>query len=264
MGYLPAMTPLLWPLGLLIGIALGLLGGGGAILAVPTLTYVAGLDPKVAIATSLPVIGIGSLVGAVRHWRAGYVRLAAAGSFGLVAMLGAFAGARVSDLLDGRVQLVVLGAAMLAAAVSMLRSRQPVPDAATVPPRIGPLFLGTAFGVGLLTGVAGVGGGFMIVPALTLLARLPMREAVGTSLVVIAMNAAAGFAGYVGRVALPLPLAAGFTVVIVAGAIAGARLAELVPQQLLRRLFALFLIVLGLFILWTNRGIFVASGMTPP
>lgn len=256
------MPAILWPLGLVIGVALGLLGGGGSILAVPTLAYVAGLDAKVAIATSLPVVGLGSLVGATRHWRAGHVRVATAASFGLVAMIGAFVGARFSDLLDGRVQLFVLGVAMLAAAAVMLRDRRPEPVVGDPRPHPFPLFA-TALGVGLLTGIAGVGGGFMIVPALAILARIPMREAIGTSLVVIAMNAAAGFAGYVGRVAIPMRLTVLFTVVVVAGAVAGARLAERVPQKTLRRLFAGLLVLLGCFILWSNRTIFLTTGAPP-
>ena len=238
----------------LIGLTLGLLGGGGSILTVPVLVYVLGFGAKSAIAMSLPVVGITSLVGAALHWRLGNVRVRTALTVGALAMVGAFAGARLSVLLSGTAQLVLLAGVMLAAAVSMLRgaNRHAVPAAAGSA-RLA-LLVPAALGVGLLTGVVGIGGGFLIVPALVLLARVPMREAVGTSLLVIAMNSASGFAGYFGTVALDWRFLAAFTAVAVAGTLAGTALVTRMPQAALKRGFAFFLLAMGGFVLYMNRG----------
>jgi uncharacterized protein len=250
------------PLGLalaaLIGLSLGLLGGGGSILTVPVLVYVLGVAAKPAIAMSLPVVGITSLVGAALHWRLGNVRVGTALTFGSLAMAGAFAGAKLAVFLRGAVQLALLAVVMLAAAASMLRGTRGEADAGA-PPRPA-LLVPVALGVGVLTGLVGIGGGFLVVPALVLLARVPMREAVGTSLLVIAMNSASGFAGYLGSVDLDWGFLAGFTAAAVVGALVGTALAARVPQATLRRAFALFLLVMGGFVLYRNRDAFAGRG----
>jgi uncharacterized membrane protein YfcA len=240
----------------LIGLSLGLLGGGGSILTVPVLVYVLGFAAKPAIAMSLPVVGITSLVGAALHWRLGNVRVPTALTFGVVAMIGAFAGAKLAVLVSGTAQLALLAVVMLAAAGSMLRGNRGVGDAApAAPPRLA-LLVPVALGVGVLTGLVGIGGGFLVVPALVLLARVPMRQAVGTSLLVIAMNSASGFAGYLGTVDIDWRFLAGFTAAAVAGALAGTALAARVPQVTLKRTFAVFLLVMGGFVLYKNRDAF--------
>lgn len=243
-----------------VGLSLGLLGGGGSILTVPVLVYVLGVAAKPAIAMSLPIVGITSLAGAAMHGRRGNVRWATATVFGVAAMAGAYAGARLSVLLTGTAQLVLLALVMFAAGVSMLRgTTTAVPDDA--PPKAPRLtmLLPVALGVGALTGLVGIGGGFLVVPALVLIAGVPMREAVGTSLVVIAMNSAAGFVGYLGTVTLDWRLLTGFTVSAVLGALAGTALASRVAQAALRRAFALFLLVVGSFVLYQNRGVVHAA-----
>ncbi len=259
------MVALGYMLAALVGLSLGLMGGGGSILTVPIFVYVLGYEPKLAIAMSLPVIGITSLAGAVGHWKAGNVNLRAATTFGVIAMIGAFAGARLAALIDGRVQLALLATVMLAAAVMMFRSARRVPDAAS-PDAASPaettrampigLLLPVALAVGVLTGVVGIGGGFLVVPALVLLARAPMKQAVGTSLLVIAMNAASGFAGYVGQLPMPWTFMAAFTAVAVAGIVAGTALVRYVSQRALKQAFAVFLLVMGTFILYKNRHVF--------
>ena len=249
-------------LALLIGLSLGLLGGGGSILTVPVLVYVLGFAAKPAIAMSLPVVGITSLIGAAVHWRLGNVRVATALLFGVLAMGGAFAGAKLAVFLSGAVQLVILAVVMLAAAGSMLRGRArgtPEPGEVTsTAPRLG-LIVPVALGVGVLTGLVGIGGGFLVVPALVILGRVPMREAVGTSLLVIAMNSASGFAGYLGTVELDWSFLTGFTAAAVAGALAGTVLAAHVPQAALKRAFGVFLLVMGGFVLFRNRDVFTTS-----
>jgi len=239
-----------------IGLSLGLLGGGGSILTVPVLVYVLGYAAKPAIAMSLPIVGITSLIGAALHWRRGNVRVGMAFTFGVFAMIGAFVGAKLSALLSGGVQLALLALVMSAAAASMLRSRNDLGSSASWHPG---LLILVAFGVGVLTGLVGIGGGFLVVPALVLLAHVPMRQAVGTSLLVISMNAASGFAGYVGAVAVDWTFLARFTAATVAGALAGTALVSRVPQSALKRGFAVFLFAVGGFVLYMNRDVFHAG-----
>ena len=250
----------------LIGLSLGLLGGGGSILTVPVLVYVLGIAAKPAIAMSLPVVGVTSLVSAALHWRFGNVRVRTAIPFGLLAMAGAFAGAKLSVLMSGTAQLALLAVVMLAAAGSMLRGGAVRAGGKPAPaPRLA-LIVPVALGVGVLTGLVGIGGGFLVVPALVLLAGVPMKEAVGTSLLVIAMNSVSGFAGYLGTVTLDWGFLAGFTAVAVVGALAGTALVARVPQATLKRVFALFLLVMGAFVLYQNRDAFtgVAGAASTP
>ena len=262
------MEVLGFALAALIGLSLGIMGGGGSILTVPIFVYVLGFDPKLAIAMSLPVVGGTSLIGALGHWKAGNVNLRTATLFGAIAMVGAYAGARLAVFLTGAMQLALLAIVMLVAAVSMLRSARRDPAVGTVAdaPK-GSMALGlllpVAIAVGLLTGVVGIGGGFLVVPALVILARVPMKQAVGTSLLVIAMNSVSGFAGYMGRVQVPWGFMAAFTAVAAVGILAGTYLVRFVSQRALKRAFAAFLLLMGAFILYKNRDAFRPSGTAP-
>lgn len=263
-------------LSLLIGSLLGLLGGGGSILAVPILVYVVGLDPKLAIAVSLGVVGIASLVGTFTHIRAGNVDFRTALLFTGGSAIGAFGGARLSNLVDGRVQLLVFAAMMLIVAVSMLRGKrtsvETVEGAHDVrwTRRAIILTLIRGLGVGLLTGFVGVGGGFMIVPTLVLLANMPMKRAVGTSLMVITINSAAGFIGYLTQPAIIEQLRVGtiggyplitylllFTAIAIAGVFAGTRIGRNLKAETLRRSFAFALVAVSILILIQNSGRFI-------
>jgi uncharacterized membrane protein YfcA len=251
----------------LIGLSLGLLGGGGSILTVPVFVYLLGFEAKEAIAASLAVVGITSLFGSAGHWRAGNVNLRVAAVFGAVAMTGSYLGARLAVFFSGAAQLTLFAGVMLLAAYFMLRPREvhPADGGAEAGVREMPLLLIGAAGiaVGVLTGLVGVGGGFLVVPALVLLGRLPMKEAVGTSLLVIAMNSAAGFAGYRGQVGVRWEFLALFTAVAIAGILLGTHLVRRVPQHALRRAFGVFLLVMGGFVLYQNRGFLVpGSGTT--
>ena len=249
------LTALGLALAAIIGVSLGLLGAGGSILTVPVFVYILGYDPKRAIAMSLLVVGATSLLGAVSHWRAGHVRLRVAATFGAVAMVGSYLGARLSALVSGTTQLLVFGAVMVLAAAFMLRADgagEELPTVAEAAAPI-PLLLLVAAGVGLLTGMVGIGGGFLIVPALALAARLPMRHAIGTSLLVIALNAFTGFAGYIGQVDVAWPVVIAFTAVAIGGVFAGSSVARFVSPAALRKGFAVFLVAMGLFILYQNR-----------
>jgi uncharacterized membrane protein YfcA len=251
-------------LGLLMGLALGLLGGGGSILTVPIFVYVLGFEAKPAIAMSLAVVGATALVGAAGHWRAGNVHLRVALVFGLVAMAGTYLGARLAVLFSGAAQLVLFAVVMIAAAVFMLRGSIPGVRVGrtheTGPPRVPVLLIVLeGFAVGVLTGLVGVGGGFLIVPALVLLARLPMKLAVGTSLAVIALKSVSGFIGYLGQVEIAWAFMAGFTGISILGIVVGTHLVKYVPQRSLRRAFAIFVLIMGIAILYGNRGVVLGT-----
>jgi hypothetical protein len=236
-----------YALAVLIGVSLGLLGGGGAILTVPALVYVMGMDVKQAVPTSLVIVGLTAFTGMLRHRSAGTVDVRAAVTFGPAAILGSLIGTRAALLVASEVQLVVFGVILLAAATMMLRPRREALHPAR--PRGLPLIVVIGTGVGFLTGFIGVGGGFMYVPALALLAGLDMKKAVGTSLALIAMSSAAGVGGYLGHVEFDWLLVGIFTGLAFAGVQIGSALVPKVSQERLRRWFAVLLLVMGVVVL---------------
>lgn len=236
-------------LAVVIGISLGLLGGGGSILAVPLLIYVTGLPTKEAVATSLLVVGITSAVAVVSHARAGRVRWRTGVLFGLAGMVGAYTGGRVGVFIPDAILLAVFALLMLGAAAAMIRGRQSTagPPVSHKLPVLRVVLDGVV--VGLVTGLVGVGGGFLVVPALTLLGGLAMPVAVGTSLLVIAMKSAAGLAGYLVNVDIDWGLAALVTGAAVAGSLVGGRLTDRIHEAVLRKSFGGFVLVMGLVVL---------------
>lgn len=247
-------------LGGVIGLALGLLGGGGSILTVPIFVYLLHFAAKDAIAMSLAVVGLTSAVGVAGHWRAGNVNFRVGAAFGAVAMVGTYVGARLAVFVSGAAQLAVFALVMFAAAVFMFRGRHSsethLSHERKQPPMLALILY--AISVGLLTGLVGVGGGFLIVPALVML-DVPMREAVGTSLAVIAVNCVVGFAGYLGHAAIDWR-AVGLVAAGTAPGIAlGVGLHRRVPQAVLRRGFSVFLVLIAAFILYQNAGTILAT-----
>ena len=230
-----------------VGISLGLLGGGGSILTVPLLTYVAGLDAKHAIAMSLLVVGVTSSIGAIPHARAGRVRWPVAAVFGVAAMSGAYAGGRLARFIPGTVLLVAFAIVMIVAGVAMLRARKDTGSADRPLPVLKILSLGA--GVGVVSGLVGAGGGFLLVPALSLLAGLPMPTAVGTSLVVIAVQSYAGLAGHIATENIDWSLAAMVTAAAVAGALIGGRLIRWVDPSTLRQAFGWLVLLMASLVL---------------
>lgn len=218
-----------------VGISLGLLGGGGSILMVPLLTYVAGVDPRHAITVSLLVVGVTSAIGATTHARAGRIRWQVAALFGGAAMTGAYAGGRLARFVPASVLLIAFALIMVAAGVAMLRGRKECADPCRSVPVVKVVLLGA--GVGVVSGLVGAGGGFLLVPALALFAGLPMPTAVGTSLVVIALQSFAGLAGHLATEQIDWRLAAMVTAAAVAGALAGGRLVRSVDPAALRGAF---------------------------
>lgn len=236
-------------LAVLIGVSLGLLGGGGSILAVPLLVYVADLPAKEAIATSLLVVGATSAVGVMPHARAHRVRWRTGLIFGFAGMTGAYAGGRLAEFIPAGFLLTGFAVMMLATAIAMIRGRRDA-EGRPVPHEL-PVLRVVLDGVvvGLVTGLVGAGGGFLVVPALALLGGLPMPVAVGTSLVVIAMKSFAGLAGYLSSVSINWGLAAAVTVAAIAGSLVGGRLAGRIPADILRKAFGWFVVVMGVFVL---------------
>ncbi|MFP2926730.1 sulfite exporter TauE/SafE family protein [Pyxidicoccus sp. 3LG] len=233
----------------MVGVLLGLLGGGGSILTVPLLVYVLGVEPRTAIAMSLVVVGVTSASGALFHARAGRVRWRTALVFGGGGMTGAFLGGRLNPLIPSTALLLLFAGVMVAASVAMLRRRETSPSPASEPEAL-PVGRVLAQGVvvGLLSGLVGAGGGFLIVPALVL-AGLPTPMAAATSLVVIALQCAAGFMGHLGHVHLPWALTGAVLLAAMTGSLVGGRLASHVSPALLRRGFAGFVLATAAFLL---------------
>lgn len=236
-------------LSLLIGVSLGLLGGGGSILTTPILIYALGVETKPAIATSLIVVGVTSLAAVVQHARAGNVVWKTGLVFGAAGMAGAYLGGYAAAWVPETILLGLFGLMMLATAFAMFRGRKdPGPQAEHGDH---PLWKIVAEGivVGVVTGLVGAGGGFLVVPALALMGGLPMKKAVGTSLLVIALKSFAGYAGHAAHVEIDLQLAAIVSTAAVAGSFLGSVLANVVPPDLLRRGFAGFVLVMAVFVL---------------
>src|SRR5512133_34921 len=233
-----------------IGLALGLLGGGGSVLAVPLLIYVAGLSDKAAIATSLVVVSGTSIVAASSHALAHNVNWRGALLFAPAAMLGAYAGGRLAVYLPGSLLIGLFSIMMVLTAWAMWRGRRDdgAPRAAHKNSawRMTPLGLT----VGTVTGLVGAGGGFLVVPALALGVGMPMRLAIGTSLVVIAANSAAALLGYASHVSIDVQLAAVITLTASIGAIIGSKSAKFISTLALRRGFAVLVLMMGLLLLW--------------
>jgi len=244
------MIALTIALAVIVGISLGLLGGGGSILTVPLLAYVAGLEAKQAIATSLLVVGVTAAVGAITHARAGRVRWRIAVLFGSAAMAGAYGGGLLAQFIPGTVLMVAFAAIMIVAAIAMLRGRKNNDAAAGTGQQLPVLKIAVmGVGVGMLSGLVGAGGGFLLVPALVLLAGLPMPAAVGTSLVVIAMQSFAGLAGHLASDPIDWRLAGMVTAAAVIGGLIGGRLTALVDPDALRKLFGWFVLLMASVIL---------------
>jgi len=240
-----------------VGLALGLLGSGGSILTVPVLIYGLGMPEKMAIASSLAIVGAIALFGAVLQARSGHVVWRCIAAFGLPGFVGAAGGGIVAAYIPGSVQLLVFGVTLLAAAVTMLRGV----DEATGGPACAPLprIAGAGLGIGALTAIIGVGGGFLLVPALARFGRLALPYAIGTSLALIALNALTGLAGQ----ALgpgPLPTDPGaiavFTGVGIGGLLVGQHWCNRLPRHTLRRGFVVLLIAIAAYTFW--HALFVA------
>lgn len=235
-----------------IGLSLGLIGGGGSILTVPILVYFLDVQPHEAVGMSLAVVGATSLFGSYLHYRRDNVNVTSGLIFGGAGAAGALLGSPLTKLLSPTALLLIFGILMFVVAVSMLWRKKHAADEMQHKPHhpIQAVFAG--LGVGFLTGFLGVGGGFLIVPALVFFGGLAMKKAIGTSLFVIFLNCVAGLVGHVSQNAFDWTLTSVVMILAVGGAIGGTILSHRIEAQRLQRMFAVLVLGVGLFLVVKN------------
>ncbi len=248
---------------LFIGIVLGLIGGGGSILTVPVLVYLLFVNPITATAYSLFVVGVSALVGAISNIKKGLVDFKTALVFSIPAFIAVYITRRylvpaIPDSLfvvnDFEVTknigiMVFFAIIMLAASISMIRNKTPDPDAHTIVTYNYPLILVEGFVVGILTGIVGAGGGFLIIPALVLLAKLPMKKAVATSLLIIAVKSLIGFIGDIETLDIEWNFLLLFTGISVVGMFVGIWLNRFIDGKKLKNGFGWFVLIMAIYII---------------
>ncbi|MES2094412.1 MAG: sulfite exporter TauE/SafE family protein [Actinomycetota bacterium] len=242
------MTAIL--LGLVIGAVLGLVGAGGSIIAVPALIYGVGMNPAQAIPASLIIVGLGALTALLPRIRQG-IDWATAAAVGAAGIPASWLGTAVNRMADPNVLMLIFAALMVTAAVLMLTAQR----RGTALPSVRRGFrshasraLGVGALVGFLTGLLGVGGGFIIVPALTLLLGLEMSTSVGTSLVIIVINSVAGFSAHIQNLTLNWPIVLTFAASAIVGSLIAARLATRLPDMQIRVAFAITVLLVAAFV----------------
>ncbi|MDN3656514.1 sulfite exporter TauE/SafE family protein [Ferruginibacter paludis] len=250
----------------LVGISLGLIGGGGSILTVPILVYAMGVNPLLATSYSLFIVGTTSIAGAANNYRRGFVDVKTALLFGLSSITTVFVTRKIilpaiPEVLFSNQQIhftqsmaimVLFAVLMLSASIAMIKNkanetRLVTADAAEPVPLIKLLLFGVA--VGLTTGLLGAGGGFLLIPALVLLLRMPMKKAVGTSLLIIALNSLIGFTGDIGHFNIDWHFLITLTLIAVAGIFTGGILAKKIDGVKLKKAFGWFVLLMGIYIL---------------
>lgn len=242
--------------GALVGLVLGLVGGGGSILAVPLLVYVVGVaSPHVAIGTGAIAVSLSALGNVVGHARAGNVKWRCAGVFASAGVVGAVAGSIIAKSIDGQKLLALFGVLMVVVGLAMLRKRSEASNSdvqlsKTTARELVPLLVGIGFSVGLLSGFFGIGGGFLIVPGLMLATGMPLTMAIGTSLVAVAAFGAATAASYAVSGLIDWPIAGIFVLGGLAGGLAGVVLGKILAarKQVLNVVFAGLTVAVGFYV----------------
>jgi hypothetical protein len=238
-------------LAVLVGLSLGLLGGGGSILTVPILHYVMGMGAQEAIASSLVVVALTSLVGLIPHWRQKRVSWSVGLPFGLASMVGAFVGGWTAQYIPGFVLMMLFAVIMIATSVTMIRGKKSRREVEPGPPKLWVSALLGA-GVGAVTGLVGAGGGFLIVPALVIFGGLPIHLAIGTSLLTIVLKNAAALGGHIAAVSINWPVTLAFTAIAIVGSFFGARLVSRIRPDTLRIGFGWFVLIMGIVVIGTE------------
>lgn len=234
------------------GMVIGLFGAGGSILMIPILVYVLHLPIKVAIGMTLLIEGITGLIAATAHARQGNVFWKVGIPCSIFGMVGAYFGARVTEFINPVFLLLIFAVVVLGAAIGMLRAGKLTADEENVEPPKLPKIAGAGGSIGFLTGMVGVGGGFLLVPCLNLLCKIQVKRAIGTSLVIIGLKSFAGFIGFTAHTAFPwaiLLTVAGFNSV---GSLIGEKLNERLPTRRLKTAFAILLLIIGAMTLLQN------------
>lgn len=249
---------------LLIGLVLGLIGGGGSVLTVPILVYALSLNPVIGTAYSLFIVGATSLVGAVKNLMKGMVDIKTAIIFAIPAFIAVYLTRaflipaipdelfQIGDFLVTKNLAIMLFFAliMLLASVSMIRDKRKETDEETKITYNYPLIIIEGFVVGTITGIVGAGGGFLIIPALVLLAKLPMKKAVATSLLIIAIKSLIGFIGDVQNLDIDWPFLLSFTGISVIGIFVGIWLNKFIDGKKLKKAFGWFVLLMGIYIIY--------------
>jgi uncharacterized membrane protein YfcA len=249
-----------------VGISLGLIGGGGSILTVPILVYLMGVNPILATSYSLFIVGSTSMVGAVNNYRKGFVNIKTAMLFGLSSITTVFIirkiilpsipeilySSKSFHLTHNMATMVLFAILMLLASTAMIKSGtvpEPQPEN-SVPnnSNIIKLLLNGIL-IGMATGFLGAGGGFLVIPALVLMLKMPMKQAVGTSLLIIALNSLIGFTGDLGHFSINWRFLISITLIAIAGIFAGGLMAKKIEGDKLKKAFGWFVLVMGLYIL---------------
>lgn len=247
---------------LLIGVSLGLVGSGGSILTVPVLVYLLGVNPVLATAYSLFIVGATSLAGVITKYKEGLVNMKTAIVFGIPSIIAVFLTRKyIIPLIPDEVfsiagfvitksilLMLVFALMMLAASFSMIKKKKIIPDYGKQKFNY-PIILAEGAAVGLLTGLVGAGGGFLIIPALVLLSKLPMKQAIGTSLLIIAAKSLIGFTGDIFNYTMDWTLLITVTVIAIAGIFVGNRLSNKIDGDKLKRGFGWFVLVMGVYII---------------
>lgn len=248
-----------------IGISLGLIGGGGSILTVPVLVYLFHLHPLVATSYSLFIVGATSLFGAWNNYRKGWISFKTAFLFGAASILTVFLTRKILipaipehilsmgrfEVTSGLLTMVLFAIFMLAASVAMILNKNSNSKADVVTERklhISKLLI-TGVAIGLVTGFLGAGGGFLLIPTLVLLVGLPMKEAIGTSLLIIAMNSLIGFTGDLGHMPIDWFFLAKLSAIAIAGIFIGGSLGKKIKGEKLKKGFGWFVLVMGIYII---------------
>lgn len=248
---------------LLIGVVLGLIGGGGSILTVPILVYLMFINPVTATAYSLFVVGVSSLFGAIRNIKKGLVDFKTAIVFAIPAFIAVYSSRKFIvpaipenivtinefTLTKNIAIMLFFAIIMLVAAVAMIKNNGNKTEEETKVKYNYPLIIIEGFVVGVLTGIVGAGGGFLIIPALVLLAKLPMKKAVATSLLIIAIKSLIGFIGDVETIAIDWTFLLSFTVISVIGIFLGIYLSNFIEGKKLKKYFGWFVLIMGVYII---------------
>lgn len=236
---------------LLIGLTLGLTGAGGSIITLPVLVYLGGIHPLEAVPLSLLIVGVAALTGGIRRLPKGEICLPTAAIFSVTGMIGATFGARLTPLISAKTLMVIFAILMIIVAVQMLRPERKI-DQSTADAQTWMRKASAGLAVGVLTGFIGVGGGFLLVPALIQFGGLPLRKAVGSSLAIIFFNCVAGFLSHLGENPTNWTIAGVYSGLACAGVVVGTALAAKVPTRQLRQGFAVMVIVTGGLVLWQS------------
>lgn len=238
-----------------IGLSLGLIGGGGSILTVPILVYLLGVETHEAVGMSLAVVGATSIFGAYLHHKKGTLKIKSGLLFGLSGIFGAFFGSPLTHLISPNILLLIFAALMFVVAISMLWRKRNAKNETIHEVNLTKAIL-AGLGVGFLTGFLGVGGGFLIVPALVFFGGLPMKEAIGTSLFVIALNCIAGLLGHLSYGMFDLQLTFVVTILAIGGAAVGTLLSQKFSVVNLQKSFAFLVLAVAFFLTYKNFSVF--------